>query len=113
MEKLLIGVPTECAAPALPESWDATAAPLFMSGYLYGISAHTIDQQNYIQACWSPNDDAVAFLYSAMADFTAGNYDAVQETLTCATGAFNDAMEECDVTNPLFWTAEQFYSSFE
>jgi len=48
-----------------------------------------------------------------MTDFAAGNYDAVKETLTCGTGSFNDAMEECDVSNPLFWTAEQYYAGFE
>lgn len=113
VEKVLIGLPPECAAPALPDTYDQTAAPLFMSGYLYGISGHHIDEQEYIQVCWKQNDDATAYLYSAMSDFAAGNYDAVQATLTCATGSFDEAMEECLRTNGYFWTAEQFYSNFE
>lgn len=112
IEKLLIGVPESCSVPAMPATYDATAAPLFASGYIYAVSGHVYDEQDYIQACWKQNDGVTAFLYSAMEDFAASNYDAFREKMTCASSYFGEAMEECDETNPLFWTAEQYFSNF-
>ena len=113
IEKLLIGPPDVCKVPAMPSTSDATAAPQFAAGYLYGVSQHTIDQREYILDCYAQNDDLTAFLYAAMADYAAGNRDDGDAKMTCSKSYFSDAMQKCDQTNGSFATAERFYADFD
>ena len=40
--------------------------------------------REYILDCFVHDSDLDAFLYSAMADYTAGNNDAANDKMTCA-----------------------------
>ena len=52
IERLLIGPPDVCKVPDMPTSTDASAAPQFAAGYLFGISQHHIDERDYILDCY-------------------------------------------------------------
>jgi len=59
------------------------------------------------------NSDLTAFIYAAMADYTAGNTADGDAKMVCAKPFFDKAMETCTETNPLFIKAELFFADFE
>ena len=63
--------------------------------------------------CFEQNDDLTAFLYSAMADYAAGNRGDADAKMTCSTSYFAEAMQKCDQTNDYFTKAEKFYAAFD
>ena len=76
------------------------------------MSQHTKDVRDYLVTCFEHDDDLDSFIYSAMADYSAGNTDDFYAKMTCATSYFFEAMETCTETNPDFTTAETFYADF-
>ena len=72
-----------------------------------------MDKRDYILSCFTQNDDLTAFLYSAMADYTAGNRDDGDAKMTCSKSYFAEALQKCDETSSAFLTAEHYYANFD
>lgn len=105
---------THCSlpVPALPARVDQTAVPQFAAGYLYGISKHVIDKRDYILSCYQQDDELTAFLYASIASYNRGATSDGDAQLACAKAYFS-SMRGCDITNPMFLDAEEYFEDFD